>query len=57
MLIVESKVRAALLDEARKTRAHKFTRVSKETLEAADRALRLWLQNHVARFPSKGKTL
>lgn len=56
-LIVESKVRAFLLDYAAKNRHHKFTRVSRETLDKLNGLVRQWAINHVNGFPSKGSTL
>jgi hypothetical protein len=50
-------VREFLLEHARKTRAKKFSRVSEDTLIAANEALRQWMISHVQRMPSKGKTL
>lgn len=57
LLISPSKVRRYLLDTAKKTRAHKFTRVSQETLDAAEAAVRSFCARHVAAAPSKGVTL
>jgi hypothetical protein len=56
-LINATAVREFLLEHAGKTRAKKFTRVSEDTLIAANAALRYWLISHVQRMPSKGKTL
>lgn len=50
-------VRDFLLERARRTRAHKFTRVSNETLVKLNEILRAAMLGHVARFPSKGKTI
>lgn len=49
--------KAFLLEEAKRTRAHTFTRVSKQTMIDANEALRQWYLNHIKRMPSKGKTL
>jgi hypothetical protein len=56
-LLNRSAVRAALLAHAKKTRAHKYTRVSNETLLLANAHLRVWIINHIARLPSMGKTI
>lgn len=56
-LIVESKVRTFMLDHAKKTRHHKFTRVSRQTLDKLNGMVRQWIINHVNGFPSKGSTL
>lgn len=53
-LIDRSHVKAFLLDQAKRTRAHKFTQVSELTLATANEALREWLVNHVKMLPSKG---
>lgn len=56
-LIVESKVRQFMLDHAKKTRHHKFTRVSRATLDKLNGMVRRWIMDHVGRFPSDGTTL
>lgn len=56
-LLNRSAVRAALLDHAKRTRAHKYTRVSEDTLLLANAHLRIWIVNHVAKLPSMGKTI
>ena len=56
-LINQSNVRRLLLEQASQTRAHKFTRVSKDTLIAANEAARQWCVNRVKAMPSAGKTL
>ncbi|HEV2391061.1 MAG TPA: hypothetical protein VG146_01725 [Verrucomicrobiae bacterium] len=55
-LINREHVRALLLDLA-KARAHKYTRVSEETLLTVNEIVRAHCVYHVGRFPSKGKTL
>ena len=55
-LINREAVRELTLELAKK-RAHRFTRVSEETLMGANEAVRQYLVSHVSRFPSKGKTL
>jgi hypothetical protein len=52
-----SKVRRYLLDTAGKQRAHKFTRVSQETLEKIESATRQACLAHIQSAPSKGQTL
>lgn len=54
--INRSAVRRFLLERA-ESRAHKFERVSEDTLRQINELVRSWCINHVARFPSKGKTL
>jgi hypothetical protein len=55
-LINRAAVRELALELAKK-RAHKFSRVSEETLIGANEAVRRYLAEHVSRVPSKGKTL
>ena len=50
-------VRRLLLDTAAKTRAHKFIRVSAETLAVVEGAVRELCVRLVAAAPSKGVTL
>lgn len=57
ILINQSNVRKLLLETAAQTRAHKFTRVSKDTLNLANAAVRQFVVNHIKSVPSKGKTL
>jgi hypothetical protein len=57
-LLCREHVREFLLDLAKQERPfHNFTRVSEETLIAAQGAVRTFLVNHVKRMPSKGRTL
>lgn len=56
-LIAPGRVRQLLLDTAQKTRAHKFTRVSADTLNNLDARLRALCAEVVRSAPSKGKTL
>jgi hypothetical protein len=56
-LIVTGKVRQYLLDTASKTRHHKFTRVSKDTIMKVEAAARSAAKAIVAAAPSKGETL
>lgn len=53
-LIDRTHVKAFLLDQAKRERAHKFTQVSELTLATANEILRQWLINYVRRLPSKG---
>lgn len=57
LLINRAKCKRFLLDYARASRAHKFTRVSLNTLCEAEGALKNWLKLRVNQTPSKGKTL
>jgi len=56
-LLCQSAVRKLLLDQAAKTRAHKFTRVSGQTMIELNEVVRQWCVLRVARLPSKGKTI
>lgn len=55
-LINRSKVKAHAL-ECAKSRAHKFTRVSKLFLDEVEAHVRVHVANKVQALPSKGKTL
>ena len=56
-LLCRSKVKAYLLDHAKKARHHKFTRVSAETLDKLEAVIRQSCRTHVDKHPSKGTTL
>jgi len=56
-LISPSKVRRYILDFAKENRAHKFTRVSQETLDRVEAAARSACRSIVISSPSKGQTL
>lgn len=56
-LINRSKVKRFVLDFASENRAHKFTRVSQETLDKVEAAARAAARAIVTSAPSKGKTL
>jgi hypothetical protein len=56
-LISPSKVRRYILDYAKKSRSHKFTRVSQEALDRVEAATRAACHAVVSTCPSKGKTL
>lgn len=56
-LISPSKVRRYILDIAKESRAHKFTRVSQEALDKVEAATRAACRSLVQSAPSKGKTL
>lgn len=56
-LISKSKVKRYILDFASTNRAHKFTRVSQETLDKVEAAARAAAKSIVTSAPSKGKTL
>ena len=53
----KSKVKKYMLEIAAKTRAHKFTRVSQETLDRVEAGARAVIRSIVIAAPSKGKTL
>jgi hypothetical protein len=50
-------VRDFLLEQAAGTRAHKFERVSSETLHQVNEEVRRFMIGVVRRLPSKGKTI
>ena len=56
-LITVKSVKQYILDHASKTRHHKFTRVSEDTLIKVEAAVRSACQSIVATAPSKGQTL
>jgi len=56
-LVNRTHVREFLLEEARRTRAHKFTRVSEDTLIAVNAQVRQHLVSIVRQLPSKGQTI
>ena len=56
-LINKSKVKKYILDYAANNRAHKFTRVSQETIDRVEAAARATAKAIVLSSPSKGKTL
>lgn len=56
-LLNKSNVRKFLLDEAGKTRHHKFTRVGAEVYDEIEAELREWMRQKIAFLPSKGKTI
>ncbi len=56
-LINREHVRSFLLDLAKRQRSHKWDRVSEQTLVTINETVRAWCVAHVAKFPSKGKTL
>ena len=57
-LINRTQVREYLLDTAKQNRpSNKFTRVSEETLIAAEAYLRAWCVSRVHKTPSRAKTL
>ena len=56
-LISPSKVRKLALFIAEANRAKKFTRVSREFLDAVETNVRQFVQSRVMHHPSKGKTL
>lgn len=55
--ICRQRVRKFLLEHAKQTRAHKFTRVSHATLSQINATVRLQLEGLVHRLPSKGQTI
>jgi len=55
--LCRSAVREFLLDQAKRTRSHKFTRVSGQTMIELNELVRQWCINRVLRLPSKGRTI
>lgn len=55
--INEKAVREFLLEHAGKTRAHKYTRVSEQTMIEISEMVRRYCIHRVASLPSKGKTI
>jgi hypothetical protein len=56
-LLCRSKVKAYLLDHAKKSRHHKFSRVSAATLDKLEAVIREACRRHVGGHPSSGTTL
>lgn len=56
MVVSPSKLRKLALELASK-RHHKFSRVSREFIEKADRHLAVWTMQYITQLPSKGKTI
>ena len=56
-LINRTAVKALLLETAKANRAHKFTRVSAETLNEINERVRQACVAKVSRIPSCGKTI
>ena len=56
-LINKSQVKKFILEYAAANRAHKFSRVSQETLDKVEAATRAACKAIVTSAPSKGKTL
>jgi len=57
VFINRAAVRDFLLEQAKATRAHKFDRVSADTLQELNEFVRSWCIVRVHRLPSKGKTI
>ena len=55
--LCRSAVRKFLLEQAANTRAHKFKRVSEDTLLALNELVRRHCVSLVSQLPSKGKTI
>jgi len=53
----QSEVRKFLLEQAGRTRAHKYTRVSGQTIIELNEVVRQWCVLRVARLPSMGRTI
>jgi hypothetical protein len=55
--LCRAQVRNFLLEYARENRAHKYSRVSEDTLIEINEQVRYFLIARVRRLPSKGKTI
>jgi hypothetical protein len=55
--LCQSAVRKFLLEQAGRTRAHKYTRVSGQTMIELNEVVRQWMVLRVARLPSMGRTI
>lgn len=55
--INRAKCKRFLLEYAQSNRAHRFTRVSAETLDMLEAKMKLAMAHWVDQMPSKGKTL
>ena len=56
-LINKSQVKRYILEYAAANRAHKFSRVSQETMDTVQHAAKMACMKIVTQAPSKGKTL
>ena len=56
-VINRAEVKRRLLQFAKDTRAHKFTRVSEATLNDFEAAVEARIRHHVSSLPSKGQTI
>lgn len=56
-VINRTEVKRRLLQFAKDTRSHCFTRVSEETLTNIEATVEARIRNHVTALPSKGKTI
>ena len=57
MLINRKALRAYILERARATRYHEFTRVSPKALEQCEIAIKMFINRQLETLPSKGKTI
>ena len=55
--LCQSAVRKFLLEQAGRTRAHKYTRVSGQTIIELNEMVRQWMILRVSRLPSMGRTI
>lgn len=55
--INRTEVKRRLLQCAKDTRAHPFTRVSAETLDTLEATVEAMIRRHVANLPSRGQTM
>lgn len=56
-LLVKKKVKQFALEYAAAHRSHKFTRISKRTLETWEARFRAMISSEIMSLPSKGKTI
>lgn len=57
MLINKKALRLHILERARATRYHEFTRVSPKALEQCEIAMKMYIDKQLETLPSKGRTI
>jgi hypothetical protein len=56
-LVNKKALRAYILERARAIRYHEFTRVSANTLDQCEIAMKMYINRQLESLPSKGKTI
>lgn len=56
-LVNKKALRAFILERVRAVRHHEFTRVSTNTLDQCEAALKIYVDRQLEILPSKGKTI